>query len=295
MPHRTEIQIRDPFVLPLFSERRYALFGTTDINSWNGVAVGFDVYLSVGESLEEWEGPFPAFRPSPDFWATENFWAPEVHKWRGQYYMFASFKSPNTCRGTQVLVADHPIGPYIPHSPTPITPSNWECLDGTLFVDDTGKPWMVFCHEWLQTTDGEMCAVPLADDLSQAIGEPRLLFTASTAQWASPLSYKEQITNAYITDGPFLYRTSVGSLLMLWSTKGKEGYCMGIATSENGGLAGPWIQAENPLFAKDGGHGMLFQAFDDTLYVTLHQPNQTPYERFFFFPIQEQDGTLTLV
>lgn len=62
MPHRTKIQIRDPFVLPLAQERRYVLFGTTDTNAWGGVATtGFDCYLSVGESLDEWEGPIAAF------------------------------------------------------------------------------------------------------------------------------------------------------------------------------------------------------------------------------------------
>ena len=47
-----------------------------------------------------------------------------------------------------------------------------ESLDGTLYVDRSGKPWMVFCHEWLQVGDGQICAIPMSDDLGEAIGDP---------------------------------------------------------------------------------------------------------------------------
>ena len=38
-------------------------------------------------------------------------------------------------------------------------------LDGTLHVDPQGKPWFVYAHEWLQTTDGTIEALPVTDDL----------------------------------------------------------------------------------------------------------------------------------
>lgn len=36
----------------------------------------------------------------------------------------------------------------------------WGLADGT--------PYLVFCHEWLQVKDGEMCAMPLTPDLTAA-------------------------------------------------------------------------------------------------------------------------------
>jgi len=135
---RQDIQIRDPFVLPMAEEGCYYLFGTTDRNAWDGPGTGFDTYRS--RDLETWEGPFPAFRPEPGFWATTQFWAPEVHRYRGRFYLFASFKAPGVCRGTEILVADSPLGPFRPHSRGPVTPPQWECLDGTLVIDDAGKP-----------------------------------------------------------------------------------------------------------------------------------------------------------
>jgi arabinan endo-1,5-alpha-L-arabinosidase len=286
--HHSDIQMRDPFVLPLPMEGRYLLFGSTDKNIWSGPGTGFDCYTS--RDMEQWEGPLPAFRPPPDFWANTQFWAPECHPWRKRYYLFATFARDQRQRGTQILVADRPEGPYRPHSGGPVTPRDWECLDGTLFMDDAGAPWMVFCHEWVQVGDGEMCAIPLADDLSAAVGEPVRLFRASEAAWAKPIEGGGRRKN-FVTDGPFLRRLAGGLLLMLWSTIGEEGYAMGYAVSDSGHVLGPWRQCAQPLYGKDGGHGMLFEDFNGRLRMTFHRPNQTPDERPMWLEVVEtSDG-----
>ena len=288
---RTAIQIRDPFILPLPAAGRYVLFGTTNKNAWNGPGHGFDCYTSG--DLETWEGPLPAFRPPPGFWSNTQYWAPECHAWRGRYFLFASFSRDERGRGTQILVADRPEGPYRPHSDGPVTPRAWECLDGTLWADDTGRPWLVFCHEWVQVTDGTICALPLRDDLSAAAGEPTLLFAGSAAVWAKPYESHGRQGN-YVTDGPFLYRGAGGRLFMLWSTLGYEGYALGYAVSPSGNVLGPWQQTPTPLFTQDGGHGMLFRTFAGQLMLTLHAPNRTPHERPHFFAVEEARGELRL-
>ena len=150
--------------------------------------VGFDCYRST--DLHTWEGPFPVFRPPAGFWADRNFWAPEVHVYDGRYFLFASFKAEGVCRGTQILAAESPLGPFRPVSAGPVTPPEWEYLDGTLFVDADGNPWMVFCHEWVQAGDGEICALPLNKDLVFAAGEPVVLFRASQAPWVQQIDSK---------------------------------------------------------------------------------------------------------
>jgi len=50
----SEIHIRDPFVVPIAEEGRYYLYGTTDLDCWQGKATGFDTYR--GANLESWEG-----------------------------------------------------------------------------------------------------------------------------------------------------------------------------------------------------------------------------------------------
>ena len=203
-----EIHIRDPFVL--VHEGKYYLYGTRGATTW-GKADGFDVY--VGDDLESWEGPIECFHNDGTFWATMNYWAPEVHAYRGRFYMFASFKREDVCRGTAILCADTPLGPFAPYSDGPVTPRDWECLDGTFYLAQDGTPYMVFCHEWLQVDDGEICAMPLTPDLKAAAGAPRLLFRGSDAPWRKG-SINERTGNmSYVTDGPFLWRTLEGTLL----------------------------------------------------------------------------------
>jgi hypothetical protein len=289
------IQIRDPFVVPVPEERDYHLFGSTDPNIWEGPGIGFDCYRSV--DLVEWSGPVPAFRPPPGFWSPGCYWAPEVHRHDDSWFMFATFTGENGHRGTQVLRAARIDGPYEPWSDGPVTPADWMSLDGTLHVDDEG-PWLVFCHEWIQCGDGEICAVRFAPDLRSTIGDVTRLFRGSDAAWSRPLEGMESIADApgphFVTDGPFLHRCRSGELLMLWSSYGAGGYTMGTARSQTGSVLGPWHQDDEPLWDHDGGHGMLFRTFDGRIHLTFHTPNDTPNERARFVPVDEVDGRLVV-
>ena len=91
--------------------------------------------LSLIHILENWEGPFEVFHRPEGFWADKNYWAPEVHFYEGTFYMFATFNSEAIERkGTMILKADNPLGPFVLHSEGKITPDEWNCLDGTLYV-----------------------------------------------------------------------------------------------------------------------------------------------------------------
>lgn len=279
-----EINLRDPFILA--GNGRYYLYGTRGSVKF-GEAYGFDVYVS--DNLENWSEPKEIFTASPDFWATENFWAPEVHKYRGKYYMLASFKSETACRGTQILVSDTPDGKFVPLTDKPITPDEWECLDGTLYIDKSGKPYMVFCHEWTQVKDGEMCAIALSDDLKTAVGKPFLLFRASEPLWA------EKIKDNWVTDGPFMYRTGNGELLMIWSSGTNKAYVEAVSYSDNGEITGNWKHFDKLLFDENGGHGMIFKSFEGQKYFVYHYPNVTSEERPVLRKISENGKTLEIV
>lgn len=276
-----EIHVRDPFVLPW--EGKYYLYGTRGPTCW-GLADGFDVY--VGKDLENWEGPIEIFHNDGSFWADREYWAPEVHVIDGAFYMFASFHSPDRRRGTQILRAEKPTGPFVPISDGPVTPADWECLDGTFFRSKDGDPYLVFCHEWLQVHDGEVCAMKLTPDLKAAAGEPRVLFRASQAPWVVPSVDKDGNKNC-VTDGPWLHRCPDGRLMMLWSSHGKDGYAQAAAYSDNGDITGNWTPAAEPIFGRDGGHGMIFRDFEGVQHLVLHAPNENPYERPVFLPFEE--------
>ena len=99
--------------------------------------------------------------------------------------------------------------------------------------------------------------------------------------------------HAYVTDGPFVYRTRSGRLAMLWSSYGTDKYTQGVWYSDSGRVHGLWTQVDKPLFADDGGHGMLFETFDGRLVVVLHQSNRK-IERARFFEIEDTGETIRL-
>lgn len=287
-----DINIRDPFILPF--EGKYYMYGTRVGNpaaeggAW-GDQKGFDVYISA--DLEEWSAPVCVFSAGAGFWGTRDFWAPEVHLWKGKFYMFASFMAEGACRGTHILVAERPEGPFVPTRPEPITPADWECLDGTFYVDAAGVPHIVFCHEWLQIKDGTVCAMPLSEDLCAAVGEPRMLWKGSDYKGAKNAGV---VGATFVTDGPFLFKTQAGELLSIWSSFGAEGYEELIARSDNGELDGNWSVDEKPLAGGNGGHGMIFRTFAGELKFVMHRPNTSTKERPCILPLREIPGGLAL-
>jgi len=288
-----DLPIRDPFILPVKATKTYYLV--------KSMGAGVCVYSST--DLENWRGPYPVFRIPADFWTDRGVWAPEMHFYKGKYYLFATFNSdeklPNqnqeigsraqVKRGMQILVADSPLGPFQPFYNRATLPADKMTLDGTLWVED-GVPYMVYCHEWVQIKDGAVELARLKDDLSATVGEPVVLFHASDAPWVVTF----QSTGGRITDGPFIHRTKTGKLLMIWSSFSKGGYSVGIAVSESGKLKGPWKQQDTPLFAKNGGHGMIFRKFDGTLMLVLHQPNNSRKERAQIFELEDTGGTIRI-
>ncbi|MHC4180019.1 MAG: glycoside hydrolase family 43 protein, partial [Planctomycetota bacterium] len=272
-----EIRIRDPFILTDPKGGQYYMIANMG-NRRRG-AKGWECYTS--KDLRFWQPPVAAFTPPKGFWADRDFWAPEIHRYRGKYYLFGTLSAATAKRGTQIFVAEGPLGPFRAHSDRAATPHEWMALDGTLYVED-GRPWMVFCHEWVQIDDGTIDAVRLSDDLSKPLGKPIKLLSASDAPWVRPIR-----PGKYVTDGPCLHKLPDGQLLMLWSSFGQRGYTVGIARSPDGSIRGPWRHDPKPLH-EGGGHSMLFRKLDGTLMLVLHGPNRSPEERARFFEVRQR-------
>ena len=297
-----DINIRDPFILPVEKDGVYYMYASSSTRQGDKYYGGMVAWKS--RDLENWEGPIRVFDVPHDNWITGGVWAPEVHKYKGKYYLFATMNTDitwkgGTCngakytlRGTQIFWSKSPEGPFVAfEDKMPATPIDHMCLDGTLWVEDS-RPYMIYCHEWVELLDGEMKLVELKKDLSATVGEHKRLFSASAAPWGVG-SYNTEQKN-FVTDGCFLYRTKTGKLLMIWSSFGKDGYAVGIAESTTGKVIGPWRQQAKPLYEKHGGHGMIFKGLDGQLRLTLHCPNISYYEKPAFFPIKESNGTLVI-
>ena len=275
------MRMSDPFILADPATRTYYMTGS-----------GGTVYRS--SDLRTWEGPYRVEAHDPASWMGPNpaIWAAELHRYQGRYYYFATFTNRNIIvdtvpgrynvqrRASHVLMSENVMGPYRPMNDGIYLPAKWSTLDGTLWVED-GVPYMVFCHEWMQTVDGTMEMIRLSPDLSRSIGEPVTLFKASDGPWSREMNSIGEITfgmklGGQVTDGPFLFRTRTGKLGMLWSSWGDHRYAQGVAYSASGRLAGPWIQEQQPLNRDNAGHGMLFRTFDGKLLMALHYASLEP-------------------
>ncbi len=275
-----EKPLRDPFVL--LHDGTYYVYGT-------GWVVTKLEGNELGGKLLEYK---KCVEVPEDF--ADCAWAPEVHEYKGRFYMFTTYKSKTTeYRGCAIFVSDSPEGIFKLHSNGHVTPHDSDSIDATLYIDEVGQPWIVYVREWTATPDkiGRMACAKLSDDLTHMISEPVELFRADAPSWSG----------GAITDGCFMYRASTGALLMIWSNWDKVGYCVGVARSDSGKVTGPWVQEDELLYSKsytgvyDGGHGMIFKDKEGKLWMSMHSPNNASAGRVetpIFLAIKEENGRL---
>ena len=280
---KTVCEIRDPFIL---SENGVCyMYGT-----------GWQYYKNTsGDINGEWTGPYSMVdwnRISeilPDY--EQQCWAPEVYKYGDADYAITTYNSSERGgsdgthkydgRGTVILRAETPEGPFTRWSDGLITPDTWDCIDGTLYVDDEGQPWLFFVHEWT-STDGEggkFACAKLSSDLKTLVSEPKDVFSTGG-----------------VTDGCFIYTAANGDLLSLWSTYDDDyGYCVNVIRSKNG-IDGDWL-FDSILYsscygAESGGHGMLFTDSDGRMKMSFHIDSDKNYAAFI--NVKEENNKLVL-
>ena len=146
-------------------------------------------------------------------------------------------------------------------------PEDYLTLDGTFWVDRNGKPYMVYCGEWLQNWNGTIEKIELKKDLSGSVGKGKVLFRASASPWSRE-RMGDRIQFNRVTDGPWLFKTETGRLGMLWTSWVLGDYTQGVAYSRSGTLDGPWIQEKEPVTPSNFGHGMIFRTFDGQILLS---------------------------
>lgn len=264
------IRLSDPCILADAATGMYYMTGT-----------GGRMWKS--RDLRMWDGPFDVIETDPASWMGPRpmVWAAELHAYGGKYYYFATFTNRDVMidtvagnaierRASHVLVADSPDGPYRPMEDETYLPAGQPTLDGTFWVDVDGKPYMVFCHEWLQNLNGTMEKIELKPDLSGSAGGRKLLFRASDSPWSRERDAEGNDRPNKVTDGPWLFTTGTGRLGMIWTSWVYDVYTQGVAWSESGTLDGPWVHEPEPITPPNFGHGMLFRTLDGKLLMSVH-------------------------
>lgn len=269
--------------------------GSTDKHWFGGKSDGIKIYTS--DDLINFSDPVTVFSPNEDFWSYECWWASELHYYNGKYYIFCTFANKQSGRkGTQILESDVILGEYHPICDELVTNEDWECLDATLYIEES-IPYAIYCREWTKIFNGEIYAQKLSIDLKHKIGDPFLLFDAKSASWTIGLNNHDPNQYIdYITDGPFMYRNEIGELLMTWSSFSKYGYTVGVAKSDNNRINGQFIHNDEPLFTGDGGHSMIFRDLSGHLRLSLHVNNANLGSEYpCFLYIEEKGGYLALI
>ena len=137
MIHRKNMRIRDPFLVTDRENHCYYLVmngGTVEDKHPNDA-----VFLRKTEDLIHFEDPFPILRL--DMPAKGQCWAPEIHFYKGAWYLFTTVTKTmkgsgvdtgtlpfEETRGTAIFRSDSLTGPYEKWSDGPLTPpepSSW--------------------------------------------------------------------------------------------------------------------------------------------------------------------------
>ena len=301
---------RDPYILEV--DDTYYLYVNVDDQYW-GAYTSTDLVNWSSDCIKVCD---PANQPA-EFDGVADFWAPEVHEYKGSYYMFVTYRRKDAemnngyyYRVAGIFRSDSPTGPFVFHGSGPVAPydgmiadgvtvsdaSTWSVIDATLYVDESDNPWIVFSHEWVSLNNGgTFCAARLSEDLSHIEGEVHTLFN----------TYDGYQSNEAVTDAAFIYRTGSGQLLLLWSNfdyDRKKGYRVYIARSESGDILGHWTHDTVYLYEKDmdtiytlydGGHPSILKDPDGKLLLCIHSPS-TENESINLIPIEDTGTTLQI-
>lgn len=289
-----DIRIRDPFIL--LDGDVYYLYGTIDENNARSL------YVHKSRDLVTFEEPTVIYTLTEDSWATRDLWAPEVHCYRGKFYLFLSMLGKDNLRGTEISVSDSPEGPFVPLTGKPATPAGQSCIDGTLYVEN-GVPYLVYSHDWPDCYReeegayvGEIAAVQMSEDLTETVGEPFLLFTSKEAKLSGehPTHCRwggKEIVR-YGSDGPFVTHLSDGRPFLLWSPIPDGNYVVLGAVADS--IRAPFRHCDTPVFSDNGGHPMVFCDRDGVRKLVIHWPEVYWHENARILPLREEGGRLVL-
>lgn len=292
IPQR-DIAVRDPFVCVDRKAGLYYIVTTARDGQYKALKVyespDLEMWRDLGLVYRGNEGWMQLVDAGKDHW-----WAPDTYLYRGRYYTIITLTCQkegriNFC--TLLRGGKKPQDAYEnvlqDKKPISLTPYGQQCLDGSLYIDKKGQPWLVYSLEWngpdVENLIGETWAIPLKKNLRGSKGKPIRLFRASEAPWPS-----WEMGKADVVDAPFIIRDEEsGHLICLWSSFRDGKYCVGQAISRNGLIEGPWEHLSDLVYV-NGGHEMVFRDLKGQLHMSLHHDNSNAHLRIV--PIEIRGG-----
>jgi len=250
----SQVPFGDPFIM-LWKGTYYA-YGTL---SPDGIAV----YAS--DDLLTWSVPSGVRNGlalnKADVWGDRWFWAPEVYYINGKFYMYYS-ADEHICVATSVS----PLGPFTQEVRKPMI-ANEKCIDNSLFLDDTGKPYLFFDR----FNDGlNIWSAELENNLQD--------IKVATMKKCINVSQPWEEVWPRVNEGSFVTKHN-GIYYMTYSANSYESQFYGVGYATATDITGPWTKHENnPILQKPFdlvgvGHSAMFVDKDGTLRIVFHAHN----------------------
>lgn len=271
--------IGDPFILK--DGKQYYMYATSE------ATYGFKVWKST--NLVDWEEMGDAYDHyvQDEQWAYGDFWAPEVVKYKNQYYMTYSARNEVGSLQISIAVSKDPLGPFKDLS-TQIIPEEGSYIDGHIFFEDDGTPFLYYVKDCSKNIINgnhvsQIFVSKMNKDLTNLEGQSKLILEPDQ-EW-------EGLDGDYQwNEGPYLLKKN-GKYYLMYSANfyASPDYSVGYAVSDN--PLGPFKKAvENPILKKNlkigvsgPGHNSVTIGPDDkTLYIVYHihtDPNNPSGDR----------------
>ena len=230
--------------------------GTYYLYFSSGDTVGLTVYTST--DLKEWlpdqgRDKFGRAYVNGNGFGKNRFWAPEMHKYKGKYYLFHSAEEKVT-----VDVGDSPLGPFRNPEKKPFFQEG--NIDNSFFLDDDGTPYMLYAHFY---AGNEVWICELEKDLLHAKPETQRKLIRAEEDWEMNRA-DPRFSKWSIAEGPCLVKKD-GLYWLTYSSHHviDDNYNVCLATATN--VKGPYVkQGKGPILAPRGkyqctGHHSLFK------------------------------------
>ena len=291
------VRIGDPQIL--LYEGKYYCYAT----GTGGKGPGF--YTRSSEDLVHWSEPVLCFDAISE-WGESHFWAPEVVYHQGRFVMhYTAMSREAKSLRLGVAVSESPEGPFRDVHGKPMFDLGYATIDGSVLISEEGN-FFYYSRDCCENiVDGvrtsQLYCVQLSDDLTEAVGEHRLITTPEYEFEKKSLSMDEpHLWN----EGPNVIPYK-GGYVMNYSANyfASNDYAICLATADH--PMGPWKKSvNNPVLScRDdlfgAGHNAFFKGKDGELYTAFHIQTDPEHPsgdrrvvvgRVFF---EEKDGELS--
>ena len=218
-----------------------------------------------------------------DSFGTDRFWAPEIYKYKNNYYLFYSAGANDGLMHVQVAISNSPLGPFKDIKKEPlINFKDKSTIDAHLFIDDDERKYLFYSLDCSTNVinnihTSQIYACEINDTFDEVISDHIFISTPSRErEFYSGDSWRWN-------EGPNVLKHN-GKYYLTYSTNlyASREYCVGCYISDN--ILGPYkLMKDEPILnyieneISGPGHNFFFKDFNGKLKVAFHI--HTDYEK----------------